>query len=89
MGAENTEITEEIPEITLSYIAGLVEALTVSVDTQLDELAKRLDHADTMRHIVARQVAEIHTELETVKPMIERWQHSRIRKLAAGQMPWQ
>mgnify|MGYP005668998731 CR=1 FL=1 len=25
---------------------------------------------------------------ETARPMIEKWQHSKIRKLATGQMPW-
>lgn len=58
-------------------------------------IAKHADHLDAGIHEIRqmltgieKQVAEIHGELEAAKPLIERWQHSKIRKLAAGQMPW-
>jgi hypothetical protein len=89
MGAGNPEVTGEIPEITLSYLARLLESLMMNTATMLEDITKRLDHADELRHETARQVAEIHAQLEEAQPLIEKWQHSKIRRLAAGQLPWQ
>lgn len=66
-------------------------------------IAKHSDHLDEGIHqlqqeltvlvasveVISQQVAEIHQELEAARPMIEKWQHSKIMKLASGQMPWQ
>ena len=65
-------------------------------------IAKHSDHLDQGIHelqqmvtglagtveVMRAQLAEVHAELEAAKPMIEKWQHSKIRRLANGQMPW-
>ncbi len=58
------------------------------VTSQLAGLGLRLDELQQQLERVEKMTGEIHGELEAAKPMIERWQHSKIRKLAAGQMPW-
>lgn len=85
MAETQADITENSVGDTLGY-----DSLSLR-----EWIAKHADHLDTGIHElqqalarVEQQVAEIHAELETARPLIERWQHSRIRKLAAGQMPW-
>lgn len=65
-------------------------------------IAKHSDHLDEGIHelrqqllalrgtveVMRAQVAEVHAELEAAKPMIEKWRHSKIVKLAQGTMPW-
>ena len=65
-------------------------------------IAKHADHLDTGIHdlqqdvrvlltvveVLSQQVAEIHAELEAARPLIEKWTHSKLVKLAAGQFPW-
>ena len=58
------------------------------IDQGIHEIRQLLqDTADEVSAIHA-QVSEIHSELETARPLLEKWQHSKIRKLATGQMPW-
>src|SRR5215469_164595 len=85
MEPNSPEFTGNSEDITLSLVADLVSTALV----KLDEMSKQLDHADELRHETARQVSEIHAELEQARPMIEAWQHSKIRRLAQGQLPWQ
>lgn len=59
------------------------------LDAGIHELKQELAQLLPMIAAIGNQVAEIHAELEAARPMIEKWQHSKIRKLAAGQMPWQ
>ena len=66
-----------------------------------DEMVtKRLDHLDEGIHELQQQLDRIEGHLTTIaadveaaRPLLERWQHSKIRKLAdgigKGQMPWQ
>lgn len=128
MGANEPDITERIPDITLNHLAGTlgeeharlagelggISANLTFIIGRLDGLEKRLDHADEFTHGIARglatsaqadkvtaeglrdmavQVAEIHAEVQAAKPLLERWQHGKIRGLAAtlaeGRLPWQ
>jgi len=58
-------------------------------------IAKHSDHLDVGIHElqqqlaeVGRQVAEMHAELEAARPLLEKWQRSKIVKLASGGLPW-
>jgi len=93
VGTENDGITGEIGEITPSNIWGCL----ASILDKLDELGKRMDHYDEVHHDIAQyltefdvgpKVTDIHAEVQAAKPLIERWQHSALRKLASGHMPW-
>jgi hypothetical protein len=53
-----------------------------------ERVLKQLDHIDTMVHELQQAVATILADVEAARPMLEKWQHSAIRKLATGQMPW-
>lgn len=82
--------------------AGITENSDLDAVSLREWIAKHSDHLDqgihelrqelaTLAHVVdimREQLAEVHAELEAAKPMIEKWQHSKIRKLATGQMPW-
>jgi hypothetical protein len=82
--------------------AGITENSDLDAVSLREWIAKHSDHLDQGIHelqqqltvltatveVMSRQLAEVHAELEAAKPMIERWQHSKIRKLATGQMPW-
>jgi hypothetical protein len=84
MAIEFTEITENSPDFTVSYTAVLGEILV-----KLDGMEKRLDHADELAHDMSRKIDAMHEELEAARPLIERWQHSKIRGLLNGRQPWQ
>ena len=58
------------------------------LDEGIHELAATTARMENMLASLALKVDEMHAELEAARPLIERWQHSKIRKLAAGQMPW-
>ena len=58
------------------------------LDQGIHELQQSVDALTATVAEMRTHVAEMHTELEAAKPMIEKWQHSKIRKLATGQMPW-
>lgn len=54
------------------------------------------DHLDNGIHALQQtverlegMVKEMHAELDAARPLIEKWQHSTIARLARGQMPWQ
>ncbi len=82
--------------------AGITENSDLDAVSLREWIAKHSDHLDQGIHelrqelarlahvvnIMREQLAEVHAELETARPMIEKWQHSKIRKLATGQMPW-
>jgi len=68
--------------------------------TPNDEMVtKRLDHLDEGIHELQQQLDRIEGHLTTIaadveaaRPLLERWQHSKIRQLAdgigKGKMPW-
>ncbi len=58
------------------------------IDAGVHDLQQQLAAAVKDLAEIRAQVAEIHAELKAAQPLIERWQHSKIRKLATGQMPW-
>jgi uncharacterized coiled-coil protein SlyX len=58
------------------------------LDEGIHELQRQITALTGTVEVMRAQLAEVHGELEAAKPMIEKWQHSKIRKLAAGQMPW-
>jgi hypothetical protein len=58
-------------------------------------LALRIDHVDQGVHELAQQCDRIEKHLEAIaadvaaaRPLLERFQHSAIARLAKGQMPW-
>lgn len=81
-------------------VAETTEDITLNSDPDTVSLrewiANHVGHVDNGVHEL-RQVAdrlekmltEIHAELETARPLLEKWQHSKIRRLAAGEFPWQ
>ena len=84
MGANTTGIT------------GNHDAETISDDM----FAARLDHIDANVHELMQASERIEKHLEALaadvaaaRPLLEKWQHSRIRKLAgsigSGNAPWQ
>lgn len=58
------------------------------LDAGIHELRQILTEQHDLIVTLVKQVGEMHEELEAARPLIEKWQHSRIRKLAQGQMPW-
>lgn len=58
------------------------------LDQGIHEVQQQLTAVAAELSVMRGQLAEVHAELEAAKPMIERWQHSKIVKLAGGTMPW-
>jgi len=58
------------------------------LDEGIHELRQAFAHFEETMQVMRAQLAEVHAELEAAKPLLEKWQHSKIRKLATGQMPW-
>jgi phage shock protein A len=60
------------------------------LDQGIHEVQQQLTAVAAELSVMRGQLAEVHAELEAAKPMIEKWQHSKIRKLVTGggQPPW-
>lgn len=81
VGETDADITVNDGPDTLSlreWIAGHTGHLDAGIH-DLQQTAARLE----------KMITAIHEELETARPLIEKWQHSAIRRLVAGQFPWQ
>lgn len=86
MGETQAGITVNDDDISLrEWIAKHSDHL----DEGIHDIAWRLERMEADMGKMATQIAEMHQELEAARPMIERWQHSKIRNLLGGQMPWQ
>lgn len=88
MGETTEDITVNDEPVSLSH-----EEL---VEEDLNGIIKRIEHLDSVAHDlqqavdrIEKMVTEVHGEMQAAKPLIERWQHSAIRRLASGQFPWQ
>ena len=80
MAETQAGITENSDDDTVSlrdFIRGHCDHLDNGIH-ELQQTAARLE----------KMLTEIHAELESARPLLEKWQHSKIRKLATGQMPW-
>lgn len=88
------ELAANIPSV-----AETGEDITLNSDSETvslrDWIAGHVGHVDEgvheLRQAVARlekMVTEMHAELETARPLLEKWTHSKLVKLAAGQFPW-
>jgi len=74
MGTENQGITAEIPEITLSYLAGMLESLNINVAAaygKLEDLEKRLDHIDEYAHDIERDANGIAKSLTAIGAQVD------------------
>jgi hypothetical protein len=65
------------------------------IRVNFDGMLLRIDHLDTGLHELQQQAARIEKHLEAITaeldqaaPLIDAWKRSKLRKLAAGQMPW-
>lgn len=86
VGETTADITGNDGDISLrEWIAKHSDHLDEGIHQLQQELQVLVASVET----ISQQVAEIHAELEAARPMIEKWQHSKIVKLAHGQMPWQ
>jgi hypothetical protein len=79
MAIEFTEITENSPAITWSDREILLHLLQ-----HAEDLDARLAVLEQLCVVTSVKVNAMHEELEAARPMLEKWQHSRIIKYAAG-----
>jgi len=91
MGADNTGITGNHDVET---------PRDGEIITPHEEITRRLDHLDGSVHElmqaaerIEKHLTAIAADVEAARPLLEKWQHSKIRKLAEGigkgQVPWQ
>lgn len=98
MTAGSGEFTGNSDLETLSdreLIHVIAETIGTKIGEHLADLRKQLDHIDGNCHDIQRQLAgverqvgEMHAELEAARPLLEKWQRSKIVKLASGGLPW-
>lgn len=58
------------------------------LDAGIHELQQQLDALNVTVAVMAARIETIHADVEAARPMVERWQHSMLGKIAKGAMPW-
>jgi hypothetical protein len=58
------------------------------LDAGIHELQQQITALTATVEGMAAKVDTIHADVEAARPMVERWRHSMIGKLAKGAMPW-
>ena len=105
MGADNTGITGNHDRETGSDYVCLQcgpwpPGRADEIITPHEEITRRLDHLDGSVHElmqaaerIEKHLTAIAADVEAARPLLEKWQHSKIRKLAEGigkeNVPWQ
>jgi hypothetical protein len=87
MAETQADITENSDSDTVSLREWIAKH-SDHLDAGIHELQQQLDALNATVAVMAAKVETIHADVEAARPMVERWQHSMIGKLAKGSMPW-
>lgn len=85
------ETQADITENSGPETVGIYGELLSPEDMIVRQLAHQDENIHDLQQAIARlekMVTEIHAEMEAARPLVEKWQHSKIRRLAAGEFPW-